>query len=408
MNKRDSAHSDVAIGGLEVTLGDSVAGDAPSQATAPEPDMASKARAPLEAAGSKPESHWRLVTRRFLRSRSAIMGALLVLALIMSAVFADFLSPYDPTLRDSANFYMPPNAIHFVGKDGFSPVPYVHPLETTFDPNTFAAIFASDTSKECHFQFLGQGWRYRFLGFEFDRHLLTPAADCAMNVLGTDSLGRDMLSRILVGSRLTLIMAGLVVAVSITIGTLVGLVSGYFGGIVDLLLQRVTEFILALPELPFFLALVAIMPRNASPTTVFFLLAAILSLLKWAGLAREVRGKTLALSRVDYILSAEALGAGNARIILRHLLPNIISHVIVVTTLMIPQIILAESFLSFLGVGVQPPLVSWGLLLNAAKDMQNLGSYPWMLMPVGCILIAVLGFNLFGDGLRDAIDPYAN
>jgi len=374
--------------------------------------LPSDAAGPLAAPAvpdEAPESHLRLVWRRFRRRRPALLGAAIVIMLAVIAVFADFFAPYDPAKRDSAHFYMPPQAPHFWSEDeGLHLVPYVHPLSETFDPETFATSFEADTGTICQFRFLGTGWSYEFLGFTFDRHFMAPDPDCAMHLLGTDSLGRDMLSRTLVGSRLTLAMAALVVTASVFIGTAVGLMSGFFSGWVDNTLQRLTEFILALPELPFYLALVAILPRNAGPMTVFLLLALILSLIKWAGLSREIRGKTLALRRVDYVVSAVALGAGDRRILVRHLLPNILSHVIVVTTLMIPQIILVESFLSFLGIGVQPPLVSWGLLLNAAKDLQNLGSYPWMLLPVSGILIAVLGFNLLGDGLRDAIDPYSN
>jgi peptide/nickel transport system permease protein len=183
-------------------------------------------------------------------------------------------------------------------------------------------------------------------------------------------------------------------------------VSGYYGGTVDHWLQRIVEFTLALPDVPFYFALVAIIPRNADPFLVFLLLAGILSLLRWAQLAREVRGKTLAISHLDYITAAEAVGAGARRIVFRHILPNVMSHIIVVVTLAIPTIVLIESFLSFLGLGVQPPLVSWGLLLNAGKDLQNLGSYPWVLTPVFAILATVLSFNMLGDGLRDAIDPY--
>ncbi|MDO6732261.1 ABC transporter permease [Marinovum sp. 2_MG-2023] len=374
------------------------------------PDLAeATATAPAPGITTAPESPMRLIWRRFRRRRPALFGAAIVLGLAIVAIFAEFFAPYDPAKRDSAHFYMPPQIPHFLSaEDGLHLVPFVHPYVETFDNETFETTFAADTSRLCQFRFLGKGWNYSMLGMQFDRHLLAPDPACPMHVLGTDSLGRDMLSRTLIGARLTLAMAALVVTASVFIGTAIGLMSGFFSGWVDNVLQRITEFVLALPELPFYLALVAILPRNAGPYTVFFLLALILSLLKWAGLSREVRGKTLALRRVDYVMAAVALGARDRRILVKHLLPNILSHVIVVVTLMIPQIILVESFLSFLGIGVQPPLVSWGLLLNAAKDLQNLGSYPWMLLPVSAILVSVLGFNLLGDGLRDAIDPYSN
>lgn len=347
------------------------------------------------------ETYGALVWRRFRRSRMGVAGALLVLLVLLCAVLADFLSPYAAGARDVANQNSPPQMLR-ADAQGL----YTHPLTVELDPATFQPGFVADTARRCRLHPFAAGWPWQFLGIPLQRHLLTPDAGCAVHLLGTDGLGRDMLSRILVGSRLTLLMAALVVGISVAIGTTIGLVSGFYGSWTDLLLQRVAEFVLALPELPLYLALVAIIPRNADPIAVFFMLAGILALIRWASLAREVRGKTLALRAADYVRAAEAVGAGVPRIIFRHILPNVVGHVVVVITLMVPGIVLAESFLSFLGIGVQPPLVSWGLLLNAGKDMQNLGSYPWLLLPVLAILVTSLGFNMLGDGLRDAIDPY--
>ena len=349
------------------------------------------------------ESYGALIRRRFRRSRTGVTGAVLVAFVLFCAIFADTLSPYEPGTRDTVNQNAPPQRINMA--DGQL---YTNPLKVDLDPNTFQPTFVPDTATRCVFHVFGRGWPYGLLGVPFDRHLFTADAGCPAHLLGTDALGRDMLSRILVGSRLTLIMAGLVVTASVVIGTSLGLLSGFLGGQVDEWLQRLTELVLALPELPLYLALVAIIPRNTPPLRVFFFLVAILSLIRWASLAREIRGKTLALRGAEYVRAAEAVGATTMRILFRHVLPNVMSHVIVVITLMVPAIVLAESFLSFLGIGVQPPLVSWGLLLNAAKDLQNLGSYPWMLIPVLAILFTVLGFNMLGDGLRDAIDPHAD
>ena len=351
-------------------------------------------------AAFRSESYGRLVRRRFRRSRGGMVGALLVALVLLSAVFADTLAPYEPGARDTASQNSPPQRLHFDAA-GL----YTHPLTVDLDPLTFQPTFVADTGHRCDLHLLAPGWSYGVLG---DRHLFVADAGCPAHLLGTDGLGRDLLSRILVGSRLTLGMAGLVVLLSVTIGATVGLVCGFYGGAVDDWLQRVTELALALPELPLFLALVAVIPRNMPPMQVFLVLAAILSLLRWASLSREVRGKALSLRSADYVRAAEAVGASMPRIIVRHILPNVMSHIIVVVTLMVPAIVLAESFLSFLGIGVQPPLVSWGLLLNAGKDLQNLGSYPWMLLPVVAILVTVLGFNMLGDGLRDAIDPHAD
>ncbi|MEM8915630.1 MAG: ABC transporter permease [Pseudomonadota bacterium] len=374
---------------------------------APGGDLLADAGAPaLQAAVS--QSYLSLVWRRLRRNTLGMVGLFFVIFLILVAILADVVSPYDPSARNRDSIYSPPQALHFVDENGWSLFPFTHPQVIEFDMETLENKVVTDTSQRCVTTFLGKGWEYELLGIKMDRHLFAPSQGCAYHVLGTDRDGRDVFSRMVRGSRLTLMMAGLVVVVSITIGSLVGIVSGYFGGKVDYWIQRFTEVVLALPELPFYFALVSIIPATAEPLHIFFMLAAILSLLKWAQLSREVRGKTLAISQLDYVVSAEAVGAGASRIVVRHILPNVMSHVVVITTLMVPQVVLIESFLSFIGLGVQPPLISWGSLLNAGRDLQNLGSYPWVLSPVVAILITVLGFNMFGDGLRDAIDPYAD
>ena len=357
-------------------------------------------------AGVKSQSYGAMVWRRFRRNRTGMIGAVLVALLVLAVVFADFLSPYDPGARDGSQIYMPPQGMHLIGAGGFGLVPFTHPTKADVDPVTFEATLTEDAATECRPVPFGAGWSYSLFGLTLDRHLLTAPENCPFHLLGTDRDGREMLARLLQGSRLTLFMAAFVVGVATLVGTVVGVVSGYARGAVDHWIQRVVEFVLALPELPFYFALVAIIPRNTSPLNVFLMLAGILACLKWAQLAREVRGKTLAVGGLDYVKAAEAVGARPRRIVFRHVLPNVMSQVVVATTLMIPSIVLLESFLSFLGLGVQPPLISWGLLLNAGQDLQTLGSYPWVLSPIGAILITVLGFNMLGDGLRDAMDPY--
>ncbi|MCW6508278.1 ABC transporter permease [Lichenifustis flavocetrariae] len=357
-------------------------------------------------AGARSQSYGAMVWRRFRSNRTGMIGGVLVLLLVSAVIFADFLSPYDPAARDGSQIYMPPQAVHFVGASGFGLLPFTHPIKADVDPVTFEPTLSEDAVTECRPALFGAGWSYDLFGLTLDRHLLTAPEGCPFHLLGTDRDGRDMLARLLQGSRLTLFMAAFVVGVATLVGTVVGVVSGYARGAVDHWIQRVVEFVLALPELPFYFALVAIIPRDTSPLNVFLMLAAILACLKWAQLAREVRGKTLAVGGLDYVKAAEAVGARPSRIVFRHVLPNVMSQVVVATTLMIPSIVLLESFLSFLGLGVQPPLISWGLLLNAGQDLQTLGSYPWVLSPIGAILITVLGFNMLGDGLRDAMDPY--
>jgi peptide/nickel transport system permease protein len=264
-----------------------------------------------------------------------------------------------------------------------------------------------DYSQKNYIYFFTRGWEYKFLGLNLDIHLFTTKDNSKIFLLGSDAYGRDMLSRVFKGSRVTLLFALIVVSITTVIGILVGISSGYFAGKFDIATQRITELALAFPELPLYLSLVAILPRQMDPFLVFIFMAFILSSLKWAQLSREVRGKTLSLRRLDYIKAAEALGSNDMRIIVKHLLPNVTSHVIVSVSLLIPSVILTESFFSFLGLGIQSPFVSWGLQLNSAQDLRTIGSYPWVLSPVFAILISVLGFNAFGDALRDAIDPYA-
>ena len=320
-----------------------------------------------------------------------------------------FLSPpYDPAARDSDRVFYPPQGIHFFDQDNnFSLRPFAYGFIEGFDPDTFEPIMEIDYTQKNYLYFFTKGWEYKFLGLNLDIHLFTTKDGSKVFFIGSDAYGRDMLSRIFKGSRVTLLFALIVVSITTFIGILVGISSGYFAGKFDIATQRVTELALAFPDLPLYLSLVAILPRQMDPFLIFIFMAFILSSLRWAQLSREVRGKTLSLRRLDYIKAAEALGSNDLRIIYRHLLPNVTSHVIVSVSLLIPSVILTESFFSFLGLGIQSPFVSWGLQLNSAQDLRTIGSYPWVLSPVFAILISVLGFNALGDALRDAIDPYA-
>ena len=315
----------------------------------------------------------------------------------------------NPTKRNSDYLYQPPQSLSFVHNGDFSLRPFIYPREEVFDPVTFEVSFKENTDNPVYLEFFVDGWEYNFLGFiPSTTHLFGLENGEPVFLLGSDNMGRDMLGRIFQGTRLTLLMALLVVAITMIIGTLLGIASGYFGGKVDMVMQRVVELVMSFPDLPIYLALIAVLPKNTDSSTLFILMVVVMSSLKWAQLCREIRGKTLALRNMDYVRAADAVGIGHWRIITRHIMPNVFSHVVVVATISIPGIILMESFLSFLGVGIKPPLVSWGLLLNNVRDFQAIGSYPWLLAPVGFILIAVLGFNAMGDGLRDAMDPYSN
>ena len=354
-------------------------------------------------------SYFSLVRRKFAKSVSGMVGLVLVTLLILMAVFADFLAPYDP----KANFegFSPPTRITWhTEAHGWSLRPHAIPIRETgeLDPVTFQPIVGPDTENPVPIRFFVEGARYRLLGLIPARTRLfgTPEGEASVHVLGTDKFGRDLLSRAFVGSRLTLTIALIVVTITTVIGTFLGIVSGYVGGRFDNWFQRVVELFLAFPELPLYLALASIIPLTVPSKVFIVFVILILAALRWARLSREVRGKTLSLRQLDYVRAAESVGASNGRIIGRHILPNVMSHVIVAVTLLIPEVVLLESFLGFLGFAVKPPLISWGLMLQDTSNFSTLGSYPWILAPVGFVLVTVFAFNAFGDGLRDAIDPY--
>ena len=283
--------------------------------------------------------------------------------------------------------------------------PFVFKLIEEMDMETFEFSY-SNSDEMIPIYFFIQGDEYSFFGFKTKLRLFGNN-DGNIHLLGTDNMGRDILSRMFVGTQITMLFALLAVSASLVIGLMVGISSGYFGGTYDLIAQRVTEFALSFPSYPLYFALVALLPRRADETTVFVLFAGIIVLLNWASIAREIRGKTFLVRNLEFVRAARALGASRSRIMIQHIFPNTLSHVIVWTSFCIPLIILVETFLSFIGVGVQHPMVSWGVMLNQALDIQSFAYAPWMISPVGMIILTVLAFNAFGDGIRDAVDPYA-
>lgn len=362
----------------------------------------------LSTASSNSQSYAALVWRRFRRSVPGMMGLVLVSLLLLIAVFADFVAPINPKQADTA-FASPDRLSWYVPGQGWRLTPVSFPMVESdeLDPVTYQPLIGPDFENPRELSFFVKGYSYKLLGLiPADRHLFGSDDGTPVHVLGTDKLGRDILSRGIIGSRISLSLSLASVTLITIIGTLLGITSGYIGGSFDLWFQRFVEIILAFPQLPLYLALTTLIPVTA-PSYLFlgFVMLVIVGL-GWAQLSREVRSKTLALARVDYVRAAMAVGASDARIITRHILPNVSSHVIVSVTLGIPTIVLLESFLGFLGFAVKPPMISWGLMLQDAGTFSVLGSYPWILSPVAFVLLTVFAFNALGDGLRDAMDPY--
>ncbi len=359
--------------------------------------------------GEQHEGYFQLVWRRFRKSKPSIAGAIMITGLTILAIFSDFFGPYDPLELDMAGSFTPPTRIHFFDANGnFHFRPFTHNLQIELDPVSFAPIWTEDQTVLYPVKFFVKGWEYKLLGFiPMDIHLFGVDEPGKIYILGTDKFGRDLWGRTCRAGRISLSLSLFGTLVSVAVGSVLGVVSGYYAGSIDMFLQRFIEFVQSFPQLPLWMALAAIIPPTWSPLKIFVIMGFIFALLGWTQLARQVRGQVMAFRETDFILAAKEMGASDARIIFKHLYPNSLSHIIVVLTLTVPSIILAEAFLSFLGIGIQEPLVSWGILMHDAQNLQTLGSNLWIMAPVIFIVTAVLGFNFLGDGLRDAADPYS-
>ncbi|NBZ87729.1 ABC transporter permease [Stagnihabitans tardus] len=355
----------------------------------------------VSTVNTQSQSYGALVWRRFRRSFPGMMGLVLVSLLLLSAIFAEFVAPMDPNQPDVS--FAPPDKIDF------TPWPTVYAIVETdeLDPITYQPLMGPDLENPRPLAFFVKGEPYHLMGLiPMQTRLVGLSDGQPLHLLGTDKLGRDILSRGIYGARLTLMISLVSITLITIIGTLMGITSGYIGGRFDMWFQRFVEIVLAFPQLPLYLTLTTLIPPTSpSPVFLSFVILVIVGL-GWAQLSREVRSKTMSMARIDYVRAAVAVGASDGRIITRHILPNVLSHVIVSVTLGIPTIILLESFLGFLGFAVKPPLISWGLMLQDAQTFSSIGSYPWILSPVGFVLLAVFAFNALGDGLRDAVDPY--
>jgi len=351
-------------------------------------------------------SQWKIMWWKFRRHKIAVFSAWILAAFYASIFVSEFLAPYDLHTRDARHIYAPPQQLQLF-HDGKFVGPFVYGYSMQLNLQTMKREFRPDESRVQPLRFFCSGDEYEFWGMvKGSFHLVCPAEGGTFFLFGTDRLGRDVLSRIVYGTRISLTVGLLGIAVSFLIGIVLGGISGYYGGWIDNVIQRFIEMVRSFPELPLWMALSAALPVTWSPVLVYFGITIILGLLDWPGLARAVRSKLLALREEDFATAAVLMGAKPTRVIGRHLLPSFTSHLIASLTLSVPSMILGETALSFLGLGLRPPVTSWGVLLNEAQNINVVALYPWLMLPVLPVFIIVLAFNFFGDGLRDAADPY--
>lgn len=371
------------------------------------------------APDTRAESHrspWELTVRRFARHRLGLASFFMLGVFYLMALGCEFFAPATREWGHLPHSYCPPQPLHFSLADGF----HVGAMRRLDNPVTFERTYVEDLSVKVPLGFFVRGEPYHLLGlvplehhfFSVDRDKLAALSratdsDAVFYLLGADKYGRDVLSRLMYGARISLSVGLISIAVTFLFGITLGGISGYVGGAWDNLIQRLIEVVNALPQLPLWLALGAIFPATWSPLAVYFCVTIALSLFGWTGLARVVRGKILALREEDYAVAARLLGASHARVLFRHLMPGFASHIIVTITLSVPGMILGETVLSFLGLGLRPPIVSWGVMLADCQNLQTVGHYPWLLAPVLFIVLTILAFNFAGDALRDAADPYS-
>jgi peptide/nickel transport system permease protein len=364
------------------------------------------------APGSAPSERYlkasqtQIIWWRFTRHRLAVVSLIFLAFSYGSVLISELIAPYDLHSRYSGFIYAPPQRPHLFHEGRFVG-PFVYPLDFEMNMETLKREYTVDTSEPQPIRFFCRGEAYNFWDlFTGTFHFICPPEDGTLFLLGTDRLGRDMFSRITYGARISLTIGLVGVTLSYAIGIVVGGIAGYFGGLFDSIIQRLTEILRSIPELPLWMALSASLPVTWDPRLIYFGITVILALLDWPSIARAVRSKLFALREEDYVAAAEMMGAKPSRIIGRHLLPNFTSHLIASASLTIPSMILAETALSFLGLGLRPPITSWGVLLNESQNIEAVALYPWLLAPMIPVMLIVLAFSFLGDGLRDAIDPH--
>ena len=355
-------------------------------------------------------SQWQLMWWRLKKHKLAMIASITLAILYFIVIFADFLAVAEPKLSEAKRGEMPPQGVHLTF-DGINPKLYVYGTKGVRDPATFKKVFVADDTTRVPVRLFAKGYKYKILGIiPSDRHLLGVNAPLkpeeTIYLLGTDVQGRDVWSRLMLATRISMTIGLLSVSLSLFLGVLLGGVSGYYGGLIDLVIQRIIEILRSIPTIPLWMAIAASVPQDWSIIRVYFAITIIIAMFEWTRLAREVRGRFLSLRDEDFVTAAALLGASKIRIIFRHMVPSFMSHIIASSTLMIPFIIISETSLSFLGLGLRPPAISWGVMLQAAQNVQTIALTPWQLIPAAFVIVAVLAFNFLGDGLRDAADPY--
>lgn len=352
-------------------------------------------------------SQWQLMWRKLKKHKLALFGGAILLILYVLCLLAEFFSPYDMYGRHPEYIYAPPQRIHFLSEEGFHLRPFVYGWKIRRDPKSFRLRYTVDKNEKYPIQFFVRGGEYKLWNlFRSNIHFFGVKEGEVIFLFGTDKLGRDLFSRNLYAARISLSIGLVGVAVSFVLGSVLGGISGYYGGTADMIIQRIIEILISIPSIPLWMALSMALPPWWSPIKVYFGITIILSLIGWCWLARVVRGKLLELREEDFVMAAKIAGETDGKIIIKHLLPSFSSFLIVDLTLAVPYMILGETALSFLGLGIRPPAVSWGALLKGAQNIRTVAQFPWLLIPALFVIITILAFNFLGDGLRDAADPY--
>jgi peptide/nickel transport system permease protein len=376
----------------------------PASAPAHEPSSAAATEQRIFVA-----SQWQLMWWRFRKHKVAVASGLVVIGFYLVVLGADFLAYADPDASEAQRSLMPPQRVYWF--DGWRFSPHVHAVKGARDPQTFKRVYRTDPTQKIPLRFFAEGFEYRLFGvIPTNRHLIgvdgPHDATTTIFLLGTDVQGRDLWSRLMYGTRISLTIGLFGVAVSLALGVILGGLSGFYGGLADTLIQRIIEILRSIPTIPLWMGLAAALPREWSILQVYLAITVIISLLGWTELARVVRGRFLAMREEDFVVSARLVGCTEMRTIFVHMVPSFMSHIIAATTLALPAMIISETALSFLGLGLRPPAISWGVLLQQAQNVQTVAISPWLMLPALPVVVAVMAFNFLGDGLRDAADPY--